>query len=187
MNRYVILLRGVMPTGKNKVPMAPLREALEKAGLQNVRTYIQSGNALAVSELRQLEIESLVHETIAREFGGDIAVMARTREQFMAILDNSPFAKIDHSVKTAQPQRFYFSLLQQVPPPDLLQKFQSLDFQPEQVCSKSGIIYTHYATKYSDSKINNMFYEQMLKIPITTRNYNTMSKLAELSEYESPS
>lgn len=39
MNTKIILLRGVMPTRKNKVPMAPLRAALEAAGLRNVRTY----------------------------------------------------------------------------------------------------------------------------------------------------
>ncbi|HSJ53822.1 MAG TPA: DUF1697 domain-containing protein [Anaerolineae bacterium] len=33
-----MLLRGVMPTGKNKVPMAPLRAALEAAGLKAIRT-----------------------------------------------------------------------------------------------------------------------------------------------------
>jgi uncharacterized protein (DUF1697 family) len=47
MTNDIILLRGVMPSGKNAVPMAPLRAALEKAGLHKVRTYIQSGNVLA--------------------------------------------------------------------------------------------------------------------------------------------
>ena len=46
MKRYVVLLRAVMPSGRNKVPMAQLREVLSEAGFENVRTYIQSGNAL---------------------------------------------------------------------------------------------------------------------------------------------
>ena len=44
MTTYVVLLRGVTPSGRNRVPMADLREALADAGLQDVRTYIQSGN-----------------------------------------------------------------------------------------------------------------------------------------------
>jgi uncharacterized protein (DUF1697 family) len=48
---YVVLLRGVMPTGKNKVPMAQLRDVLSKAGFFNVRTYIQSGNVLVDTHL----------------------------------------------------------------------------------------------------------------------------------------
>ena len=40
MKTTIILLRGVMPTGKNKVLMAPLRTALEEVGLSQVgRTY----------------------------------------------------------------------------------------------------------------------------------------------------
>lgn len=50
-----------MPTGKNKVPMAQLREVLGNAGFENVRTYIQSGNALMESGLSLKAIETQVH------------------------------------------------------------------------------------------------------------------------------
>ena len=41
MKPHIILLRGLTLTGKNKVLMAPLRAALEEAGLRDVTTYIQ--------------------------------------------------------------------------------------------------------------------------------------------------
>ena len=44
--RYVALLRGINVGGRNRVPMADLREAFETAGYSSVRTYIQSGNVL---------------------------------------------------------------------------------------------------------------------------------------------
>ena len=44
MTTYVLLLRGVMPSGKNRLPMSRLREVLGEAGYSRVRTYIQSGN-----------------------------------------------------------------------------------------------------------------------------------------------
>ena len=41
-----------MPSGKNSIPkMAILRQHLEEAGFEAVRTYIQSGNILLRSEL----------------------------------------------------------------------------------------------------------------------------------------
>ncbi|MEL6950953.1 MAG: DUF1697 domain-containing protein [Pseudomonadota bacterium] len=43
---YVALLRGINVGGKNLVPMAALRNCLVDAGLENVRTYIQSGNVV---------------------------------------------------------------------------------------------------------------------------------------------
>ena len=43
--RFIALLRGVTPTGKNHIPsMAYLAESLADAGFHEVRTYIQSGN-----------------------------------------------------------------------------------------------------------------------------------------------
>ena len=43
------------------------------------------------------------------------------------------------------------------------------------------MLYTLYATKLSDSKFHKNVYERRLKIAATTRNFNTMTKLVELS------
>lgn len=43
----IALLRGVTPTGKNRIPkMSELVTNLSNAGFNNVRTYIQSGNII---------------------------------------------------------------------------------------------------------------------------------------------
>jgi len=60
---YLILLRGINVGGKNRVPMARLRELLEELGHSNVSTYIASGNAIVRSDRppgaikRQIEAE----------------------------------------------------------------------------------------------------------------------------------
>ncbi|MEE1926823.1 DUF1697 domain-containing protein [Streptomyces sp. TRM 70351] len=46
MTRYVALLRGINVGGHRKVPMAELRTVLEGLGYGEVRTYLQSGNAV---------------------------------------------------------------------------------------------------------------------------------------------
>ncbi len=63
MTVYIALLRGINVGGKNKIKMAELRESLKATGLENVRTYIQSGNILFQSDkqtnqLRKLDIQS---------------------------------------------------------------------------------------------------------------------------------
>ncbi len=132
---YVILLRGVMPTGKNNVPMAPLRTALTNAGFHNVQTYIQSGNVIAMSALSQTEIEQAIHAIIAREFGGDIVVMARTHEQFRILFERNPFAEAD-------PSHVYFTVLATKPDEQVLKQFLALDYAPDQftVIDSSQII-----------------------------------------------
>ena len=55
---YVALLRGVNVGGKNNVSMQALKESFEAIGLEDVRTYINSGNILfrsTASDARALE------------------------------------------------------------------------------------------------------------------------------------
>jgi uncharacterized protein (DUF1697 family) len=80
-----------MPSGKNRVPMAQLREALAAAGFGNVRTYIQSGNALVDTELPATAIEDRVHGLIKEHIGPDLTVVARTSRELRGMLDRNPF------------------------------------------------------------------------------------------------
>lgn len=174
MKKYAILLRGVAPTGKNRVPMAALRAALTDAGFLDVRTYIQSGNVIAKSTLEQSPVESLVHEVILREIGADIAVVARTHEQLRRVMEGNPFPVSGAS-------RTYFSLFAEPATPHQIEDLSRLDFSPDRVLVGQDALYTLYATKHSDSKFNNNFFERKLKVSATTRNFNTMSRLVDLS------
>lgn len=174
MQTYIILLRGVMPTGKNRVPMAELRTALAKAGLADVQTYIQSGNVIARSSRDRPHVEQLVHDVIARDIGADIAVIARTAVEFARIVARNPLPTDDTA-------KLYYTLLASQPAPKLLTDFCSLDFSPDQVHLVNDTIYMLCATRYSDSRFTNSFHERKLKVPTTTRNHNTMTRLVELS------
>ncbi|MBT3049189.1 MAG: DUF1697 domain-containing protein [Candidatus Thiodiazotropha sp.] len=174
MKKFIILLRGVMPKGKNKVPMALLRDALGKVGLENVQTYIQSGNVIASSNRTQVDTEELVHSTISEKFGGNISVLARTPQQFTSILECVPFKEVDT-------KKLYFTLLAKNPDKLLLKKFISIDHSPDHIVYENNVIYTLYNTKHSDSKFNNNYFERKLKVTMTSRNFNTMNKLVELA------
>ncbi|MBV9788158.1 MAG: DUF1697 domain-containing protein [Chloroflexi bacterium] len=173
MHTYIILLRAVTPTGKNKVPMAPLRAALEQAGLSNVRTYIQSGNVIARAELSQPALETLVHEIIKQQFGGDIAVLARPVSYLHAMLMRNPFANAD-------PAKLYFTLLAEIPPAHAVSTFLAPGYAPDQVQVIDDMVYICCATTYSQLKANNTFIERKLKLPATTRVSKTMTKLVAL-------
>jgi len=174
MKHYAIFLRGVTPTGKNRVPMAELRAALSDAGLLDVRTYIQSGNVLAKSALDRSALQALVHEVIARDIGADIAAIARTHEQLKRVIAGNPFP-------LSAAARTYFSLLAVPPAAHLAAGLSQLDCSPDTVRVVGDAIYTLYATKHSDSKFTNNFFERKLKVAATTRNFNTLSRCVELS------
>ncbi|MFH1026996.1 MAG: DUF1697 domain-containing protein [Pseudomonadota bacterium] len=172
-NRYVILLRGVMPTGRNRVPMAQLRTELTAAGLVEVRTYIQSGNVITASPLDAAAVEQLVHDTIRETIGADIAVIVRTPQQLGCVLAQNPFPDTDTS-------RLYYTLFQTPPDPQRLSDLLAMDCAPDLIRVTDAALYTLYATKHSDSRFTNNFFESRLKVKSTTRNFNTMSRLMEM-------
>ena len=64
---YIVLFRGV--GGATQLPTSPLREALTKAGFRNAATYINSGNALVVSELTESEVTAKIAALVEHHFG----------------------------------------------------------------------------------------------------------------------
>ena len=93
MKDYLVLFRGINVGGKNKVPMAPLRELLEKLGYSDVSTYIASGNAILRSDRPASEIKRTIEAALPKTFRLDselVAVAVLTRAQLQAVVDNKP-------------------------------------------------------------------------------------------------
>ena len=93
MTSYLVLLRGINVGGKNKVPMARLRQLLEELGYSNVSTYIASGNVLLRSDRRAAEIKAEIEEALPRTFRLDselIAVLVLSHRQLQAVIDRKP-------------------------------------------------------------------------------------------------
>ena len=67
---YVALLRGVNVGGKNAISMKPLKTSFETLGLQDVRTFINSGNVLFRSTRTNARaIERDIDRVLANEHG----------------------------------------------------------------------------------------------------------------------
>ena len=95
-------------------------------------------------------------------------------DQLKRVMEGNPFP-------LSAAARTYFSLLSAPAAANLTEELSRLEFFPDSVQVSQDVIYTLYATKYSDSKFNNNFFERKLKVSATTRNFNTLSRLVELS------
>jgi uncharacterized protein (DUF1697 family) len=99
MQRYVVLLRGINVGGKNKIPMADLRRCLEQQGMQDVSTYIQSGNVLLRSDSNAHDLGRHIEQALLDSFTLDselIKVLALTDQQLRAIVEHRPEGFGDH-------------------------------------------------------------------------------------------
>lgn len=175
MKRYVILLRGVMPTGKNKVSMAKLRDVLSEGGFQNVRTYIASGNALVETDLSARATEIRVRELIRKHLGPDLVVVARTGAQLRKMLDENPFGR------ECDLSRVFFTSFVVPPPPPKVKELLRQDFSPEKLVITRRGGYLCIPGSAARSKLSNNYLERKLGVSATTRNFNTLSKLATMA------
>lgn len=178
LNTYVVLLRGVMPTGKNRVPMAQLREVLSDAGFQNVRSYIQSGNVVLETHLPATNVEQKVHELIRQHIGADIKVIVRTGQQLLQVINNNPFNN-GHDLS-----RVFFVLFGEVPPRKQAEDLMANDFGDEKLVIGETSGYMYIPGSAARSKLSNVMLEKKLGVAATTRNLNTMKKLVEMSGAE---
>jgi uncharacterized protein (DUF1697 family) len=90
MPRQIALLRGVN-VGKKQVAMATLREVFAGLGLTEIKTYINSGNV--VFSGRRTGAAKL-EEAIAAEFGFDVGVVVRTRDEIADVVAANPLAGV---------------------------------------------------------------------------------------------
>lgn len=88
----IALLRGVTPTGKNRISkMSELVTNLSNAGFNNVRTYIQSGNIIIDSNLSRKETSMMIHSLIFKHIRADLAVIIKSKAQVKRAITNNPF------------------------------------------------------------------------------------------------
>lgn len=83
---YVALLRGINVGGNNKIDMKALKAVFELAGMQRVKTYINSGNIVFMNDqLPRAELTAVLEAAIEAKFGLRIRVLVRSLEQMEGV------------------------------------------------------------------------------------------------------
>ena len=176
MPTYVSLLRAVNVGGRT-VPMGTLRETYESLGFENVRTYIQSGNVLfATKERGAAAVAQRIESGLARVTGLDVRVLLRTAAEMQAIVDRNPYPASGSTGKTV-----HVTFLAGRPATARVQAIDSTRFAPDEFVLDGREIFGRYPNGYGRTKMNNTFFERALAIDATTRNWNSVCKLAELA------
>src|SRR5690606_1819588 len=123
-------------------------------------------------------IEKQIKKTILKTFGFDVEIQVLKADQFKKIKENHVFLKENKG----QLKAIYYTLLADKPAKELIEELNQLEQTVEFFKIADEVIYCFYPNGYGNSKWNNVFFEKKLKVSCTTRNFNTMQKLTELSE-----
>ncbi|MDQ3071807.1 MAG: DUF1697 domain-containing protein [Bacteroidota bacterium] len=173
---YIAMLRGINVSGQKKVPMKDLRGLMEGEGLENVETYIQSGNIIFKYKKTKVEsLTSLIEKAISKHFHFDVPVIIRTPAELKEVLKDNPF-------KGKEENRLYITFLDQEPSIEKIEKLKEADYSPEEYNIEGTNIYFYAPEGYGNAKMNNNLFENKLKVKATTRNWKTVNVLAEMGE-----
>ncbi|NGO14281.1 DUF1697 domain-containing protein [Streptomyces sp. HC44] len=179
MTTYAALLRGVNVGSSKKVPMAELRTLLQGLGLGGVSTYLQSGNAVFTAEGRDEDsLAADITQAIEKHFGFTTDVLVRDHPYLQAVLDACPFPAAE-----LQPKQLHVTYLSAPAGPE---RFASLDqqaFLPEEFRLGDRCLYLYAPEGLGRSKLAETLSRPRLTkgLIATTRNWNTVVKLAELT------
>jgi|SRR5579884_2536688 len=153
--KYLALLRGINVGGNTKVEMAKLKECFEKLGFTEVKTLLNSGNVVFESPENSL-LKEKIEKQLEQTFGFYILVLIRTAEEIKKLIAKDPFKE----VKITPDIRLYVTFL-----PEGGELTTAITVSPQKTTTD---LMTRLDKKYGKT--------------ITTRNWNTVIKIAKLME-----
>jgi uncharacterized protein (DUF1697 family) len=172
--RLVIFLRGINVGGHKRISMADLRALLEARGYADVKTYLQSGNAVVSSDRAPAEVEADVSAAIEETLGHEVAVVVRTAEQLEEVVRDDPFADVrtDH--------RFHQAVfLGGEPDAKAIAALRETDFSPERLVAAPGVLHAWCPDGVNDSPLIKALTK--VRTTATARNWRTVEKLLEMA------
>ncbi|OKK22630.1 hypothetical protein AMK16_05975 [Streptomyces sp. CB00455] len=177
--RYAALLRGINVGGHKKVPMAELRTVLEGLGHAEVRTHLQSGNAVfssTRSDPRALARE--LEAAIEAHFGFRVACLVLDGAYLSAVAAACPFPAAE-----LEGRQLHVTFFSEQPPAERFAALDGPSYLPEEYRLGDRVLYLYAPDGLGRSKLAEVLARPAVVkgVDATTRNWNTVAKLVELT------
>lgn len=177
MTIWIALLRGVNVGGNNSLPMKQWASGLESLGATDVRTYIQSGNAVfRHSAKSKLTLAKQIASQIEAEHGFAPGVFLLTAGELQDAIDAFPFQVDDWRTNT-----FHFFFLGKKAKKADLPAIEKAKAATETYHLTDTVFYLSAPDGIGRSKLAASV-ERHLGVDVTARNGRTVGKLCELMD-----
>ncbi len=174
MTAYAVLLRGVNVGGRS-LGMATFSLVLTGLGYGQVRTYLQSGNAVLTSRAPAAQVAAEVQAALAATTGLDVPVVVRTAAQLSRVVQGWPFepdgAPTTRLVVFLRSARDATALVD-LPLDHLL---------PDRARATGSEVYLSLPNGLGRSRLATLLAGRQRRLVATTRNWNTVTALRELT------
>ncbi len=177
MNTYISLLRGINVSGQKKIKMAELKELYESLGFKDVQTYIQSGNVIFKDKkIDQDKIIKRIENKIGQQYGYRVTVIMRTPDEMNSIIKNNPFPDF-----AAETKMLYVTFLAEEIDPSKISGLEKYKAKDDKYVLIGKNFYFYCPGGYGKTKLSNNTIERVFSAPATTRNWNSVLTLKDLS------
>lgn len=179
MRIYISVLRGINVSGKKVIKMDSLKDSYADLGFIKIHTYIKSGNVIFQSpKSGQQKIANMLKNKISDDYGFEVPVIVKDADELKNVIKNNPFL----SNQNVNPAFLHITFLSAVPLKSEVDKLKERDYSPDIFIVIDDIIYLYIPCGYGNTKLNNNFFENKLKVIATTRNWNTVNELCEIAD-----
>ena len=171
---YIVLFRGV--GGATQLPTKPLRDALTGAGFGNVATYINSGNAIVISNRSPNDIASEIAAIAKKEFDFDKDIMVVSGADWAKLVKDNPFPEAVDA-----PTTLHAFVLDRAPTKEAVETLTARAAHHEGVVVKGKLLYFHAPEGFGTSKLPPVI-DRTLGVASTARNWRTVLALMKMAE-----
>ena len=183
MPTHIALLRGINVAGHKMVAMSDLRALVATLGFANVRSLLQSGNLVFRSEGRtaartSAEIEQLLEAELKKRLKLETDFFVRSAAEWKAVIAKNPFRK----EAERDPAHLVAMFLKDSPAAKQVAALEQAIVGREKFRVEGRLAYIVYPDGIGDSKLTNALIDRKLETRGTGRNWNTVLKLAAISE-----
>ncbi|MBA4070761.1 MAG: hypothetical protein C0497_02850 [Gemmatimonas sp.] len=172
---FVVFLRGVNVGKGNRVPMAEFRALLEAQGFTDVRTLLNSGNAVFHSRGRSATAHAkTISAALQERLGVQVHVVVKTASDFLAVVAENTIAPA-----ADQHSRFLVAFAQEHSAIEALSTLLPLVRAPERLLIGTHAAYLHCARGILESQAASALLGKAGRA-VTTRNWATVLTLEKL-------
>jgi uncharacterized protein (DUF1697 family) len=171
MTVHIALLRGVNVGANNRLAMPLLRDLAVRLGYSEVAAYIQSGNLVLSSGEASHTVAAKLEDAITAETGLDVPVIARSATEWSEMMGANPFPVADG-------KKLHVLFLPRLAG-GAYDRIDAADYAPEDYAVSGKHVFLWLPNGMGRSKLAAAI--GRAGEPGTSRNWNTVLKLAELS------
>ena len=161
--------------------MPHLRDVLTRAGFDDVRTYVQSGNIVLASHESPEQIAKEVNQLITKTFAIDVPVLVRSQRELAQLVRRNPLQKV-----AVDPKRYLVTFMSGELGSEVVHRMRAAAGPKEEFTVIGREVYSWHPEGVGRSPLWERIAGKTLGVTATSRNWATVSTLLAMADDSIP-